>query len=1104
MKLSLYKAKSRIAAYTLLAFTAQSFAPAASWAWDLQSQTAELLQTINSQNNPQSQVDQKNEANQLVQSQQLPVISTNQQAVSNLIQKGFFTQENYTQFVNSLSFETVYEKISRDSFLSLLIQSGYIVNDINSVSQLKGVLKNKGIDIDALELRPDGILQALVNPIGAPLLKQGNSDYLAAVKLRDSISKQFERNKPAFLDSLSFDDFLDVLGVSDSEAISSDPLFALTKHIDNTTVNSRDYDYVVKAYSVAEAWPFTIKSQETALAYITDPVEITRAVNETNKMPEGSRVLYIGGGLIYSIYDENGNWMPTQFDYLKDANGQVMRDSHGDPIYGPWMDQWQRQVKERINAFMSAFYAAGGRADYIMLDYEEKGSSNYELNAENYEQDLANPTVKVRKDDPSIWLSIMKDARWPALRQAMGITDQDILSNLDKNGNLKGTQKVFNPISQIWNIYHERERNRNFYEAIVAISLKYFPNIKVGSFEDGFRLDIQPVQGNSYRFTNMWGGLGGLDAGYKGLLPSENLTGSSKIAYASGASESDDSDFGQLLGLTMTARANAKASDMQSLHWVKGPDFYTNKTWKTYEGNSSVLPYYAEMIFHLALNGADQIYVQTSDWSTAAGHDYVESLFAELNDPNLIPYSDRKPIVLDTLSLEDHLLVSGVSVNGREIYRVSWEQGSLRSVLLNDGKNGQPVKFRTGGQEVTIPGGRIHIPHGGEVKILSEDGTLSNKTTTGVWVIVDDPKANHFLKQDKQTLLEDLAKPIIPVEVNAYADELHSKLPSGYNVAASKASNIPGKYLIRVTPSGSLNAGDLESLYFSVIANSKGGVDVVAGTLNARYKGVAKDYLDIQKISLALNDLPYGKEEPVVLMAKLKMEAPSFDEKNQLYINFALNGELWRIYTKNNVLRIGKRLADNIRDYRNKLRWQMGRNFTVEATPVQNRLNEYTIAITPVNPGAIATGAFTSLNYVVKTDTDGKLNIDESQLKASYKDIAKNLNLDILEKGLASFHSNNIVMLLSQVRLKRVNADSSIDFSLYGGDWKVFKATNGKVFTVPDYLISGSNGYKVPQAAQSNVDILSSNDQQTATSPLTLTQFLDPLRIRSLDKSILN
>ena len=165
-----------------------------------------------------------------------------------------------------------------------------------------------------------------------------------------------------------------------SEKAVEQPIYGLCKFIRSS--DAGNLKYLVEAYNPTEQ--IQGMTDETKILAALSNVE--KAATHLSSVPEGVRTIYIGGSVIYDLY-ESGKRLPTQFDMIGKYES-------------PWMDKWEAVVKKRLETFTDALAAKGVRVDYVMLDYEEKGPANYEIN----------------KQDAGVWSAIMADSRWGALR----------------------------------------------------------------------------------------------------------------------------------------------------------------------------------------------------------------------------------------------------------------------------------------------------------------------------------------------------------------------------------------------------------------------------------------------------------------------------------------------------------------------------------------------------------------------------------------------------------------------------------------------------------------------------------------------------------------
>ena len=78
-----------------------------------------------------------------------------------LIKAGYFSAEQYADFVGALVFGEVFQRLKIDALGKLLIEKGFIRSDIPDVATLYARLGQKGIDPVEWKLRPYGFLSAI-------------------------------------------------------------------------------------------------------------------------------------------------------------------------------------------------------------------------------------------------------------------------------------------------------------------------------------------------------------------------------------------------------------------------------------------------------------------------------------------------------------------------------------------------------------------------------------------------------------------------------------------------------------------------------------------------------------------------------------------------------------------------------------------------------------------------------------------------------------------------------------------------------------------------------------------------------------------------------
>lgn len=754
---------------------------------------------------------------------------SNEEVIARLIDLAYFSNSSLDVYLAQLSFEEVYRTLSIDSLIQVLIDEGLLLSSLTAPSQVYAALINKGYDIDTLQVRNDGLLHLLGNQLGGSLLAIPVSNRRCIELTREQVRAAYERNHRSFVTKYySRRALLELLGSKPLSDLSPQrPIRGLLKFAGN--VDLIGLNYLTRAFNLADLMPLTINSEADVIASMQSPSNIARAISKLNGSPAGAKHIYVGGGVLYDIYNNSGQQIPHN-DAIVTPSGPLINPATNQAFRGPWMDTWAQTVQARLSAFIQAFVAAGGTFDYVMIDYEDKKASLFEMNG----QCAGQPNCV-------LWTGIQQDSRWPALRSELEISNADVTNNI-KNGVWGGSSSNPTINGQKWNLVQERHRNRNFQRAIYNPILSRLPHVKFGSFEDGFRSDIHHV-GNAFRFTSTYNGLGGLDdAELSGVLPSEGLRAINTTYDGLDGTKISrpDTAFANLIGLNKVLRANAAVSKLKSLHWLSGPDYYSVDV----DNVADVLPFYPELVFHTALMGAEQLFFQTSSWSTREGHIWSNDIVAELNDANLLGGGARETITLESISYNDTLILSGSRVGSRLVYRISWASGTLADNLTNEG-NGSELVFRNGQSELRVSGARVYHP-------------ATENSSSGAWLIVDDPSSGKLLHASTTELDSTVLGHNIPRAVMALAESNSLGANTNYELEINPVIDGGGerRFLARLKSKSSTTAGALNE--FRYLINSSLQVESVF----ADYSGLpqANDHLTtilrgLQAVGLGQ---PYG------------------------------------------------------------------------------------------------------------------------------------------------------------------------------------------------------------------------------------------------------
>lgn len=747
---------------------------------------------------------------------------TPDEIVAKLIEVGLVSRTQLDSYIASIVFDDFYNFLPANALIAALRDHDLLAQNFNSVVDVRTALVAKGFDIEALQLRSDGILQVLGTPVGGSLLKYPSSDRDAVLEARNELKALFEADKKSFLRYLSSREFLALLGARLSEnPAQPDPIIGFAKRGNYSGLTHTLISYRIGFFNMPQFQANrNLVMEGDILNYLASDASVNPAVAYVNAMPEGFRAIRIGGELISNLYAADGQLLlddagaPLTLDYLRDASGAIVRDADGKPFLGPWMDMWGATVAARFRTFFSAFAAKGGKVDYLIIDFEERDGSvpsHGYLNGQSF----------------GVWQAIVADPRWAApgnLRDQLGFSDADILSNIRMQqfsnngqpsasyGDWGGASSNPTDLALRWDLIMERRRLQHLNLAIHQVAQDYFPHVLTSSFEDDFRSDVHS-ETVSYRFTHTWNGIGGMEGvSTGGFLPSPN------VRNAAIAVNGVPPTFMQgLISMAEDSRANCAASRIKSHPVISSPDYLAEAHDENGDGiytPGEEPPFYAESVFQIALDGARQFTIQNgAEYFSRAGAELSDRIIAELNDPHLFALSERESITFKPLSSTDQLLVGGMKAGGHLTYRVSFDHGA------NVSEDANGVTVSAGTESVSIPGGKIYSPPGGSV------------SPYGVWVIVDDISAGKPLHEELSSVVEKMK---VPGSISRYVQSLNDELSAaGYAITASESSaGSPGPFTISLVRSdGKPEKGTLQSatLYLDENLNAELGQGTVSG-----------------------------------------------------------------------------------------------------------------------------------------------------------------------------------------------------------------------------------------------------------------------------------
>lgn len=397
-------------------------------------------------------------------------------------------------------------------------------------------------------------------------------------------------------------------------------------------------------------------------SYALDPVT---AAEVSRKRGPGRAVLFIWTG---------HNLIGDPADRLTDGAGRVCEVPGA---RNPWPEHKVAVVAKRVEAFFSAFKAAGGRLDFLVLDQEEN-LSMWGLNEAQIRAIWDDPRFGPYRETIGDPAAILSDCRPPAYRVG------DDLARIVAEGD-----KPYMKWNRIQQELYNAALNRAVYEPVK----KLYPDARVSNY-DSYRVVAPNVVSDSN---------GHLIAGLSTLFgnrASPQLYGFSQFQHRP---RMDGTPYGHapfdiLRWQLNNARAFSRSNPGIFLPWI------CHKSWPgdvAYPHQNDDNDYYQELVYHLALMGADDLllwnpapWVATQDTAPfrKESDDLVLDACLEILNRS---FAGKRPEPLSPGGPDwnSPLLVTGARLaNGRSLWRVTvpaWHTKVLvmpRKTILETGK----------------------------------------------------------------------------------------------------------------------------------------------------------------------------------------------------------------------------------------------------------------------------------------------------------------------------------------------------------------------------------------------------------------------------------
>lgn len=408
----------------------------------------------------------------------------------------------------------------------------------------------------------------------------------------------------------------------------------------------------------------------------TDNATIEKAVQYTNAMPSGHRVIYIDRSMYRYINKDSLD------NCVDPTTGKLTK------YRSVWWDHGVQVSKSWLNRIIKMYANDGGKADYLVLD-SEVFLNNWNMQMHPKAYSLS---------------AIQNDPRFKKLIPLIGFSDLSTINNT-------GTSKNY----MIWNDIM-RERTANYIDqGVFNVVKKYFPNIKGSDYKYcNYNQNYQMIEKNGHNMDYYGkGAIVGTDQNWN--LYGE--FGSVRDMKLDGVHLYNNTPFNSFRLDVNMMRAMKLASNNPVSPWI-GARSYGSSNYSPISNTD----YYQEMVLHVLLTGPRVLlYFNDPEFSQPGNNKALNQTLKEFD--SIAGYKNKKTLVNKEASWGADYVLTGMLTGGRKVWRftpdLSKDSTASSTIVKNSGGE---VVVKTAKTRITFTQGTIYTP----------TNPVSNK---GLWIL---------------------------------------------------------------------------------------------------------------------------------------------------------------------------------------------------------------------------------------------------------------------------------------------------------------------------------------------------------------------------------